>query len=310
MQYAPLRDVKVHWAAMKTLPLCALLACAPVIPQRTLTQRAALPSALPDVHPCALVHLSLPENLSNAARGFFRGDFELTYTTFLLRHPKGVILVDAAFGDTTNADLDGAPWWFRFQFGSARAAKPLAALLAEAGVKPEEVTLVLLTHAHWDHAGGLAQLPNAKVLTADTWILDEKSMHELAMPQHFAKVRDRVEPLKFDGPAYDGFPSSHDVFGDGSIVAVPTPGHTEGATSYFVNASGGRWLFIGDAAWVKEGFAEPVVKGRLASAFTDHDAQQAADTLGLLHAIYEAHAATLVTAHDPRTWDGIPRCAR
>src|SRR5262249_5058092 len=153
-----------------------------------------------------------------------------------------------------------------WQFGYARAARPLGALLAEAGVKPEEVTLVLLTHAHWDHAGGLAQLPNARVLTGDGWILQEHSMRELAMPQHFAHAR--VEPLKFDGPEYDGFAASHDVFGDGSIVAVPTPGHTAGSTSWFVNSAGGkRWLFIGDAAWVKEGFAEPALKGRLASTF-------------------------------------------
>src|SRR5207302_2645272 len=117
------------------------------------------------------VHLTADENLSNAARGFFRGDFKLSYTTFLIRHPRGVLLVDAAFGDTVSADLDAAPWWFRWQFGNARAAKPLAALLADAGVKPEEVTLVLLTHAHWDHAGGLAQLPNARVLTAEGWVL-------------------------------------------------------------------------------------------------------------------------------------------
>jgi N-acyl homoserine lactone hydrolase len=295
---------------MRIWLLFILAACAPVIPHRTLAQRAALPAQLPELHPCALVHLTQQENLSNAARGFFRGDFELTYTTFLIRHPRGVVLVDAAFGDTVAADLDAAPWWFRFQFGAARAAKPLSALLAEAGVKPEEVTLVLLTHAHWDHAGGLSQLPNARVLTADGWILAESGMRELAMPQHFAKVRDRITPLQFDGPAYDGFAASHDVFGDGSIVAVPTPGHTQGSSSYFVNAAGGkRWLFIGDAAWVKEGFAEPVLKGRLASTFADHDAQQAADTLGLLHAVYEAHAANLVTAHDPRTWVDLPRCS-
>src|ERR1051325_1016431 len=109
---------------MRTCLLWIAIACAPAIPQRTLTQRAALPAALPEVQPCALVHLELPENLSNAARGFFRGDFQLTYTTFLVRHPRGVVLIDAAFGDTVAADLDAAPWWFRFQFGSARAARP------------------------------------------------------------------------------------------------------------------------------------------------------------------------------------------
>lgn len=293
---------------MRTCLLFLLAACAPAIPQRTLAHRAALPASLPDLRPCALVHLVQEENLSNAARGFFRGDFELAYTTFLIRHPRGVVLVDAGFGDTIAADLESAPFWFRWQFGSARAAKPLAALLAEVGVKPAEVAVVLLTHAHWDHASGLAQVPDARVLTAETWILGEHAMKHLAMPQHFAKAR--VEPLKFDGPEYDGFPASHDVFGDGSIVAVPTPGHTPGSTSYFINGASGRWLFIGDAAWVKEGFAEPALKGRMASAFADSDAQQTADTLGLLHAVYEAHAANLVTAHDPRTWVDLPRCGR
>jgi len=297
---------------MKTSLLLALAACAPVIPQKTLVQRAALPAGLPPLAPCALLHLTVDDNLSNGARGFFRGDWKVSYATFLIRHPRGIVLVDAAFGDTVNADLDAAPWWFRWQFNKARAARPLAALLQEAGVKPEEVSLVLLTHAHWDHAGGLAQLPNARVLTADDWILSrEGAVADLAMPHHFDKVRDRVERLRFDGPAYDGFAASHDVFGDGSIVAVPTPGHTSGATSWFVNAAGGkRWLFIGDAAWVKEGFEEPVVKGRLASMFADHDAQQTADSLGLLHAVFAAHAANLVTTHDERTWTDIPLCSK
>src|SRR5439155_1313058 len=78
----------------------------------------------------------------------------------------------------------------------------------------------------------------------------------LGIPQHLARAR--VEKLTFPGPAYEGFDKSQDVLGDGSIVAVPTPGHTSGATSYFVNSGDGhRWFFVGDAAWVKEGFAAP-----------------------------------------------------
>jgi glyoxylase-like metal-dependent hydrolase (beta-lactamase superfamily II) len=273
----------------------------------------ALPAGLPAVAPCALVHLEVDDDLSNGARGWFRGDWKVAYATFLLRHPKGIVLVDAAFGDTVNADLDAAPWWFRWQFKSARQARPLAALLAEAGVKPEEVALVLLTHAHWDHAGGLAQLPNARVAMSAAeadWVLNEKgALTGVAMPHHFDKVRDRVQKIDFDGPAYDGFAASHDVFGEGSIVAVPTPGHTRGSTSYFVNSGDGkRWLFIGDAAWVKEGFAEPATKGRMASLFADWDRAQTSELLGLLHAIDAAHAATLVTTHDERTWINVPRC--
>ena len=286
---------------MKRIAVLLLVGCAPAIPYKAPPAHAALPEKLPVIAPCALVHLVQDDDLSNGARGWFRGTWKLSYTTFLLRHPQGVMLIDAAFGATTAADLEASPWWFRWNFGGAREARPLAALLQDAGVKPEEVSRVLITHAHWDHTGGLPQVPGARVLTAD------EAVPHLGMPQHFANAQ--VERLTFPGPAYEGFDKSQDVLGDGSIIAVPTPGHTRGATSFFVNSGDGRrWLFIGDAAWVKEGFTEPATKGRLASLVLDFDREQAAESLGRLHAVHESRAAALVTAHDERTWEGIPRC--
>src|SRR5207302_241929 len=119
------------WMRLLIFVLC-VAACAPAIPRRTLTQPASMPAQLPVLAPCALVHLEVDEDLSNAARGWFRGNFKLSYTSFLIRHPKGVLLIDAAFGDGVNDDLEAAPWWFRFQFGNTRAARPLAALLKDA----------------------------------------------------------------------------------------------------------------------------------------------------------------------------------
>src|SRR5437870_3867455 len=174
---------------MKKLVVLLAVACAPTIPHKTIAAHAALPEKLPLLAPCALVHLVGEEDLSNGARGWFRGTWKLAYTTFLMRHPQGVVLIDAAYGAGTSADLEAAPWWFRWNFGSARQARPLAALLQEAGVKPEEVTRVLLTHAHWDHTGGLPQVPGALVFTAD------EPVPHLGMPQHFAKAR--VEKLTF-----------------------------------------------------------------------------------------------------------------
>jgi hypothetical protein len=59
---------------------------------------------------------------------------------------------------------------------------------------------------------------------------------------------------------------------------------------------------------VKEGFEEPVMKGRTAALFADWNWDKAADTLGRLHAVYAGKAASIVTAHDARTWAGIPAC--
>src|SRR4051812_19515046 len=112
---------------MKYMALLMLLACAPAIPRLAPATRAAPPEHLPALAPCALVHFTGDDDLSNGARGWFRGPWKVVYSTFLVRHPQGVILIDAAFGADTAADIDAAPWWFRWQFGGARAAKPLSA---------------------------------------------------------------------------------------------------------------------------------------------------------------------------------------
>jgi glyoxylase-like metal-dependent hydrolase (beta-lactamase superfamily II) len=55
------------------------------------------------------------------------------------------------------------------------------------------------------------------------------------------------------GP-YLGFPRSHDVYGDGSIVCVPAPGHTPGSIIVFVTLPNNvRYALVGDLVWQREG---------------------------------------------------------
>jgi glyoxylase-like metal-dependent hydrolase (beta-lactamase superfamily II) len=52
------------------------------------------------------------------------------------------------------------------------------------------------------------------------------------------------------GGPYLGFPTSHDVYGDGSIVAVPAPGHTPGSVIIFVTLyNETRYALVGDLVW-------------------------------------------------------------
>jgi glyoxylase-like metal-dependent hydrolase (beta-lactamase superfamily II) len=64
----------------------------------------------------------------------------------------------------------------------------------------------------------------------------------------------RYEEYGFEGGPYLGFPQSHDVYGDGSIVVVPAPGHTPGNVIIFVTLRNGtRYAFVGDLVWQLEG---------------------------------------------------------
>ncbi len=63
--------------------------------------------------------------------------------------------------------------------------------------------------------------------------------------------------IDFEGASYGGFPASHDVFGDGSVVVVPAGGHTPGSVVIFVRTAERDYALIGDQAWQQEGVNIP-----------------------------------------------------
>ena len=86
------------------------------------------------------------------------------------------------------------------------------------------------------------------------------------------------------GPTYEGFRSSLDLFGDGSIVLVPLPGHTAGNTGMFINRSNGPRLFLlGDAAWVSQNYLRPATMHPFIWSRVTSDDATARQTLIDLH---------------------------
>jgi glyoxylase-like metal-dependent hydrolase (beta-lactamase superfamily II) len=97
------------------------------------------------------------------------------------------------------------------------------------------------------------------------------------------------------------------VFGDGSVIAVPLPGHTPGSTGYLVHGRGGRrWLLIGDTAWSTRGVELPAHK---MVRMLDSDGAQIADSLGRVHALSREHPdIVIVPAHDAAALETMPTC--
>jgi len=112
-----------------------------------------------------------------------------------------------------------------------------------------------------------------------------------------------------DGP-YLGFARSRDVFGDGSVVLVPAPGHTPGSIVAFVaTPDGKRYALIGDVAWQREGVDLPAEKPWIARRV---DADRAA-TRAMLIRLHQIGVAMpgliIVPAHDGRVWATLPKLA-
>lgn len=159
-------------------------------------------------------------------------------TCYLIRHPKGDLLWDAGIPDSLAADAAGVtqgPFHIT-------VPKTLASQLAEIGVKPEEIEFFAISHSHFDHVG------NAPMFAATAKFLSnpaERAHMFRDEAKRNAQTWPSVEPLQ-KSETID-VAADHDVFGDGSVMLVQTPGHTPGHMSLLVKLNkAGAVLLTGD----------------------------------------------------------------
>jgi glyoxylase-like metal-dependent hydrolase (beta-lactamase superfamily II) len=232
--------------------------------------------------------------------GSFRDKRQFAATAILVRHPKGDLLIDAGFGSDVAAHVAALP---RFQRAPYHAAKTVSQQLDAVGYERSRLLGVLVTHAHWDHVSGLGDLP------VPIWI-NAGERHYGAEDRggkvfRIVSARHDMHQYEFNGPAYLGFPSSFDVYGDGCVVVVPAGGHTPGSVVVFVSVpSGKRYAFIGDLTWQLDGIRRRVERPLIMRILADSDPEQLRQAL--LRVIALADLMQVVPAHDVHAHDGIP----
>jgi N-acyl homoserine lactone hydrolase len=177
------------------------------------------------------------------------GERELPYCFTVLRDEHRTILVDAGYraagAGQELADLDGITLW-----------RDPGELVGRAGVRPEDVSAVLVTHAHFDHLGNVAAFPNATVYLQRReaekwlwalslprrldWLKQGVSADDLANLAHLAG-QGRLRLV--DGPCEDLFPG---------VSLVPDfDTHTYGHQHVVIrNSASGTWVVPGDVMYL------------------------------------------------------------
>jgi N-acyl homoserine lactone hydrolase len=154
------------------------------------------------------------------------------------------ILIDAG----ANSASGGGPTRTRFDVVSENELVPQ---LRRLGLAPRDFDRGFLTHLHGDHVGALDAVAGVPTwVAAGEWAPVAKFPGKL-MRRMTAPVPRGFAPrlFEFDGPSMLGFPGSHSVTSDGSIVALPTPGHSPGHTSYLVRTADGDAFVAGDVTY-------------------------------------------------------------
>jgi len=230
---------------------------------------------------------------------------ELGVYCYLLRHPsQGTILIDTGYPALTASDpsrYPGFPASMLMKITMARGDE-VSGKIQRIGIRPEDVSMVLFTHLHVDHMGDTQAFSSARILVhSKEWdTAFKKGRRHGFRPDFLAPI----VPETFDfpaRPAYGPFETSIDVLGDGSIVAVPTPGHTAGHVSYMVQAGEKSFFLTGDAAWVEENYTVPSRKGLFAHLLVEEDRGAQRDSLARVHSLYKSRPdVCFLSGHDGR----------
>lgn len=228
---------------------------------------------------------------------------------FVVEHPRGLLLIDAGVGRDVPEHLKTTPRLLQAT-ASLSVQRPTIDALASRDLEASDVRGVLLTHSHWDHVSGLADLRKVPVWLTAAELSHARSDDEggRLYRQLEAEAPFELKELSFSSGPYGPFETSQDFLGDGSVVVVPMPGHTPGSVGVFVNLpSGKRFLIIGDTSWTKEGVDWPAEKPWLAKRMVDFDPAGVRSQLVLLHQLQRANPdLTIVPAHDARVHQTIP----
>jgi N-acyl homoserine lactone hydrolase len=224
--------------------------------------------------------------LTAAGSGFVagkEGDIDLQVWSFVIGHPGGTIIFDTGMHPAVRTDALGHVGPVANLFGiTYDADHDIASQLRGAGIDPDGIDRVVASHLHFDHAGGNALLPNARI------VVQQREWAHAVEEDHPGYARADWDT----GQDFEFVDGEHDLFGDGRVLCRPSFGHTPGHQSLLVRLAAGDVLLTADACYLRESLTR-----RALPAFGwDLDRQ--------LHVLedfarLEAAGTTLVFGHDP-----------
>lgn len=209
----------------------------------------------------------------------------LPIISWLIEHEQGLVLFDTGLHaslQTSTERIGRSAEVFAPRFSRG---EELTARLDAVGVRPSDVSHIVFSHLHFDHTGGTVEVPDARVVVqADEW----DAGHEARLIE-----RGIYNPADFDcGHDVLTIDGEHDLFGDGTIRCIPTPGHTVGHQALRIELASGPVVLTGDCIYFAHMLATMSVPK------FGHDTDQQLDSMRVLQHMRDHEGCRLLFGHD------------
>jgi N-acyl homoserine lactone hydrolase len=217
---------------------------------------------------------------------------EIAAPCFLIRHPKGDLLWDAGLGDHYNYPKEGSD-----AAPGVHVTVPvtLLAQLQSLKLTPKGINFIAFSHLHWDHTGNANDFPDS------VWIMNKAELAAaLVMPPPGGVLPETWSAYK--SAKNETIEGDYDVFGDGTVMILRTPGHTPGHQVLKLKLQkSGTVILSGDLYHLRS--------NRLFKRVPVYNADRA-DTLASMarvETILRNTHGRLIVQHDPKDFQALPR---
>jgi N-acyl homoserine lactone hydrolase len=224
---------------------------------------------------------------------------------FLVEHPGvGPVLIDTGLPKAV-ADEGARALGFAAGVAYSIEMEPEHAVVEQLparGVDPMDVRVVVMTHLHYDHAGGIAAFPQATfVVDVDEWRAARSGGFTKGYARRLIDHPFDWREVDFDDPRVTSFASfgrTIDLFGDGSVRLISTPGHSAGHMSVLLRLESGRELLLtADAAYARRTIAEELVP-----VFVDDVHRYRRSLREIRRYVDQTPDAAVICGHDRECW--------
>ncbi|HUQ51719.1 MAG TPA: N-acyl homoserine lactonase family protein, partial [Gammaproteobacteria bacterium] len=219
-------------------------------------------------------------------------EVDFVNASYLVVHPRGTLMFDTGAVADSHFKGDGKP----VEEGIMTATKPLLPQLAAAGYSPRDITYFALSHYHSDHTA------NANEFAGSTWIVQKAERdfmfgdtpQGIIQPATYAALRNAKTKV-LDNEDFD-------VFGDGSVVIMSTPGHTPGHQVLAVKLANRGTVVLGGDLYH---YPEERTTGRIPTF--EFNPEQSKVSRARIEQYLKDNKATLWIEHDLATHAALPK---